>query len=257
MQFFYHKDAGLHQIMLDSRDSHYLFRVRRFKENGILKVRNLHDDTLYFYKHTKKSNFILESLLQDSNQFTKDSQELHLIVAMIDTKDIYDTLSMLNALNVSSLNLFYADYSQKNRKIDLQKAQKILYYSCMQCGRSNFMSINIFSDLSDVFCAFEKACYIDFARESFTITKIPLYNNHSLQDTAICSYQPLMLESLPANLLQECAKNGIIIGAEGGFSPRERAEIFSNKTCYSLSTSHILTAHLTSIYIASLCMAKL
>lgn len=151
MQFFYHKDSGLESITLDSKDSHYLFHVRRFKQGETLLTTNLNDMQIYGYKHEKKNTFKLIGL---HSKVTQPKAYTHILLAMIDLKDIYDILPILNALNVASLQLFYADFSQKNRKIDMQKAQRILQYSCMQCGRMKPLEIAIHNNLESVGKAF-------------------------------------------------------------------------------------------------------
>ncbi|MWV61235.1 RsmE family RNA methyltransferase [Helicobacter saguini] len=239
MQFFYHQNAGENEIILDSESYHYLFRVRRFNTKEILKVRNLIDKKLYFYKFHKKQSFILESNTQDSiesnsQKDSKDSKDLNLILAIIDLKDIYEILPFLNALNTKSLNLFYADFSQKNRVFNTQKAMKIITFSCMQCGRTDLMKINIFENLDCVFKSYKNASVIDFIDSKNTNKNI---------------------ESLDNLELQNIANNGIIIGPEGGFSNAEREKLKKNNT-YKLNTNNILTTHLASIYIASLVLSK-
>ena len=255
MHFFYHKDAGCKEIYLDSQQYHYLFHVRRFKVGQTITIRNLIDSNKYVYQHKHKEYFFLISLQQDKQ--TISANECHIILAYIDIKDIYDILPYLNVLNIASLNLFYADFSQKNRKIDKQKAQKILHYSCMQCGRTNLMQITYFSNLQEVLQIFNKACVIDFNNYDTTTLSSRESNNHAniteenQQNLSIQTNQTF--ESLDTKTLRYHAKNGIILGAEGGFSERERKQILINQQRYSLKIPHILTSHAVSIYIASLC----
>ena len=227
MQFFYHKDSGLESITLDSKDSHYLFHVRRFKQGETLLTTNLNDMQLYSYQHEKKNTFKLVGLHSKAAQ---PKAYTHILLAMIDLKDIYDILPILNALNVASLQIFYADFSQKNRKIDMQKAQRILQYSCMQCGRMKPLKVAIHKDLESVCKAFPNAIAIDF------LESVETFENLTQQER------------------QSIAKNGIIIGCEGGFSQKERNFLHTTQRVYALQTPFILTAHLVSTYIASLCV---
>ncbi|GAB0173455.1 RsmE family RNA methyltransferase [Helicobacter trogontum] len=190
MQFFYHEDSGAESIILDPKDAHYLFHVRRFKQGSTLLTSNLADMQLYNYKHERKNTFKLVAL---HSKVSQPKAYAHIILAMIDLKDIYDLLPTLNALNVSSLQLFYADFSQKNRKIDMQKAQKIVQYSCMQCGRMQPMEIAVHKDLESVCKAFPNAVVIDFLPaeaidKSFMDTDIyPNLNGqqiHTIQDNS-------------------------------------------------------------------------
>ncbi|WP_285819217.1 RsmE family RNA methyltransferase [Helicobacter bilis] len=313
MQFFYHKDSGLESITLDSKDSHYLFHVRRFKQGETLLITNLNDMQLYSYKHEKKNAFKLIGL---HSKVTQPKAYTHILLAMIDLKDIYDILPTLNALNVASLQLFYADFSQKNRKIDMQKAQRILQYSCMQCGRMKPLEVAIHNNLESVCKAFPNAIAIDFLESVETFdsnlesgrtagfrvqnvenchverseksniestrslnssnyhfdlkhnNKTSNFNIESKRDFSPMAQNDKDLDSnkynqnhaqqtfedLTQQERQNIAKNGIIIGCEGGFSHNERKFLHTTQRIYPLKAPFILTAHLVSIYIASLCV---
>lgn len=243
MQFFYHKDSGANSIALEPKDSHYLFNVRRFKQNSTLLTSNLTDNKLYTYKHECKNTFTLIS-----TQLAKPTPKAHtnIILAMIDQKDIYDILPTLNSLNVASLQLFYAEFSQKNRKIDIQKTQKILQYSCMQCGRMQPLKLYLHDNLESVCNKFPKSVAIDFI-SSETL-------EDSTKQDSINITQQLTFENLSTTEKHICATNGIIIGSEGGFSKTERDFLHATKDIYALKIPYILTSHLTSAYIASLCV---
>ncbi|RDU71049.1 RsmE family RNA methyltransferase [Helicobacter aurati] len=237
MQFFYHKDAKNPHITLSSEETHYLFRVRRFQKGAILSVRNLEDNVLYIYQHvpshTRSKQECFQLIEARSSDWQDSSKGLSLILAIIDTKDIYDVVPMLNGLNVASLILFYADFSQKNRIVNKQKISKILQYSCMQCGRTNLMNVDVCQDLQSVLMKYQNACFIDF---------IPIDGVPDISS----------IESLPNVELAKQAQQGIIIGPEGGFTQRER-QILQTRVQYCLQTPHVLTAHLAGVYIASLC----
>ena len=219
MQFFYHKDAGCKEIYLDSQQYHYLFHVRRFKVGQTITIRNLIDSNKYVYQHKHKEYFFLISLQQDKQ--TISANECHIILAYIDIKDIYDILPYLNVLNIASLKITY------------------------------------FSNLQEVLQIFNKACVIDFNNYDTTTLSSRESNNHAniteenQQNLSIQTNQTF--ESLDTKTLRYHAKNGIILGAEGGFSERERKQILINQQRYSLKIPHILTSHAVSIYIASLC----
>lgn len=220
MQFFYHKYAGNEEIKLDSNEYHYLFNVRRFKKkhNVELKVRNLIDNNLYFYIHKNNNIFSLRSKIVTKN----NKDEFNLILALIEPKEIYDLLPFLNELDVTTLTIFYASFSQKNKVINLEKTKKILQYSSMQCGRSDIMKINIVNTLENVLEEFQDAFMIDFSIEGdFLESKVNL----------------------------ELKKNGAIIGCEGGFSESER-NIMKNKV--KLKCKNILRSNTALIYVSSI-----
>lgn len=245
MQFFYHKDSGKESITLEAKDSHYLFIVRRFKQNSTLLTSNLTDNKLYTYKHERKNTF---TLISTHNVKSTKKAHTNILLAMIDQKDIYDILPTLNALNVASLQLFYADFSQRNRKIDMQKAQKILQYSCMQCGRMKPLELALHNNLESVCTKFPKSVAIDF------VVNESLLESMQEKDSNKHIKVQHTFENLSHTEKHIYAIQGIIIGCEGGFSKRERDFIHSTRNVYALQIPYILTSHLTSTYIASLCI---
>ena len=112
MQFFYHKDSGLESITLDFKNSHYLFHVRRFKQGETLLTTNLNDMQLYSYKHEKKNTFKLIGL---HSKVAQPKAYTHILLAMIDLKDIYDILPTLNALNVASSTFLRRLFTEKSQ----------------------------------------------------------------------------------------------------------------------------------------------
>ena len=248
MQFFYHKDSGAESIIIDSKEAHYLFRVRRFKQGEILLTSNLSDMQLYSYKHEKKNTFKLIGL---HSEVVQPKANTNIILAIIDMKDIYGILPILNALNVDSIQFFYADFSQKNRKIDMKRAQNILQHSCMQCGRMKPLKIAIHNNLESVCKSFPNAIAIDFADSNLETW---LAQNIENQDSVFLKYTQRPFENLTQQERRYFAKSGIIIGCEGGFSRNERMFLYATKSVYSLQIPFILTAHNTSVYIASICV---
>lgn len=242
MQFFYHKDSGNEHIVLEPQDSHYLFVVRRFKEGSTLITANLTDLQLYTYRHERKNIFVLVEI-HEAKPMPK--AYVNILLAVIDQKDIYDTLPTLNALNVASLQLFYADFSQKNRKIDIKKAHKILRYSCMQCGRMLPLDIALHNDLESVCELFPQAIAIDFDISQSLLEK-SIHNEYFNKLTRF--------ENLSQKDRRKHGLQGVIIGCEGGFSPRERNLLYATHSVYALQIPYILTSHLTSTYIAGLCL---
>ena len=223
MKFFYHARAGDECIFLDSDEYHYLFRVRRFRDK-ILAFRNLKDLNIYIYRYDRKEKFILDSITQGE---LAPKSYLNLAMAIVDSKDIYAILPYLNSLNVKVLYLFYADFSQRNRNLSIDKMEHIIHLSCMQCNRILPMKVQILNSTKETLDTLPELCYIDFD------------GSESIESSS-------NLETL--------ATNGIMIGPEGGFSNAEREQILCNQTRFKLSTEHILTTHLSAIHIASACL---
>lgn len=218
MQFIYDKNAGERQIIVDFKQYHHIFTVRRVraKIGDIFTFANLLDSNIYRYKlvesNGKKATFDLLDFITKTQPIPKT----HIIQAVI--SDFDKILPFLNELFVAKISLFYADFSQKNIKINIERLNAILINSSMQCGRLSVMEIEIFHSLDEVLKKYRNALVLDFCKECKD------YGNFE----------------------------SFIIGSEGGFSQRER-EIFKKENICVSGINHplILRSKTASIFIAS------
>lgn len=245
MQFIYDENAGAKTLILDAKQNHYLFNVRRLKAQSgeIFKFANLKDGRLYRYKfaeskldsatRVKGAESRAKSIesraksiesraksatfhLLDSANITQNSPKTHIIQAIIDEFD--KVLPALNELFVEKITLFYADFSQKNIRVNLERLEAILISSSMQCGRLRKMEIEILGSLDCVVEKYSDALALDFAPKARNL----------------------------------CDFKRFIIGPEGGFSPRERELLKARKiTISGINHPLILRAKTTSIFVAS------
>lgn len=238
MQFIYDENAGAKTLILDAKQNHYLFNVRRFKAQSgeIFKFANLKDGKLYRYKfaeskldsatRVKGAESRAKSIesraksatfhLLDSANIVQNSPKTHIIQAIIDEFD--KVLPALNELFVEKITLFYADFSQKNIRVNLERLEAILISSSMQCGRLRKMEIEILGSLDCVVEKYSDAVALDFAPKARNL----------------------------------CDFKRFIIGPEGGFSPRERELLKACKIAISgINHPLILRAKTTSIFVAS------
>jgi len=190
MQFLYYPE--IKNTLTVTGDNHkYLFKVRRIGKGEIIKIRNLKDDFIYYYKvqeiNKKEALLILKDKELKPN---KPNKYFHLAWCMIDPKNIEKILPSLNEIGVSKISFIYCDYSQKNFKLKLDRIHKILINSNQQCGRSDLMEIEIINSSKEFF---EK--YSDFTSVDFDGEEI------------ICDKE---------------YKNPFLLGPEGGFSKEER-----------------------------------
>ena len=217
MQFIIHKDAGNESLILEGEAYHHLFHSRRAKKTESLKQRNLRDYYCYTYSiaelRKKYPTLNLKSKIEPPPQ---NPPKGHLIWAMIDPKIIEKTLPFLNELNISKITFFYAEYSQKNFKLNLERIQRILENSCEQCGRITLLEIEVLENLQEVLGKYPNAGVLDFGGEELK-----------------CSLE------IP-----------ILIGAEGGFSPQER-ELLKSNPKYTAIPSNILRSETATIYAIS------
>ena len=222
MQFVYHEKAGETHLHVDVREYEHLFKVRRMGIGTDSFWRNLDDDTLYEYtvESIGKKEAIL-ALLKTHYTPIRPLKSLHVAWCVIDPKVIEKTLPMLNELGVERLSFVYAEFSQKNHKLDYDRMKRILINSCQQCGRSTKMILEEFSALSGYFKAYPQSYVLDFS-------EIKLDTNR-------------MIDS-------------ILIGPEGGFSVKER-EMFGKKCVVGLTCNAILRSETAVVSVASKILA--
>lgn len=135
---------------------------------------------------------------------------------MIDPKVIEKTLPFLNELGVAKLSFVYMEYSQKNFKLDFKRMEKILIESSQQCGRASLMELESFDDFKKFQQAYENIVLIDFEGED------------------LMNFDP--------------GRYVFLVGAEGGFSQKER-EINIKRA--KLQANYILKAQTALIGVAS------
>lgn len=217
VQFSFHPNAGEQTLIIDGELYIHLYKSRRTKNTQILHFRNLEDENLYLYSQEsiERKQAILK-LQETQHKPILSKSEAHLILSIIDNKTLQKVLPFLNELGVKKLTLFYAEYSQRNEKIDLEKLKKILINSSQQCGRSNIIELEVLNNLSNVLELYPKIGVFDFGGERLQKTNLP-----------------------------------ILIGAEGGFSPKEREEL-KNFPKYSTQENIILKSESACVYVASL-----
>lgn len=217
MQFIYHKNCGDSNITLNKDSIHHIFSVRREKYDigDILKCVNLVDPTIYDYKliSKNKKEIVLECV--DSITIQQKSPKTHIIQAIIDINEFSKILPSLNELFVKKITFFYSDFSQKNQKINIDRLTKIVINSCLQCGRMDLMDFEILPNLDLVLQTYNNAMALDFEGKTCDIKSF----------------------------------DSFIIGAEGGFSQRER-KLLQNRT-FSIDYPLILRSATASLCIAA------
>lgn len=207
MQFAYHSGAGAQTLRLCTKEYAHLFKVRRITDGAQLDFCNLADDTRYTYKITNitKKEASLE-LIETKRDDNAQNSALHVGWCLVDPKTIEKTLAMLNEMGVATISFVYADFSQKNYKLDTKRIERILINSCEQCGRTNLMRIEILESVECYLKQYPQSAIIDFDAKRIS------------QDSSIVSF---------------------LVGPEGGFSGRER-KLFEGRDIYGLGCDTIL-----------------
>ncbi|PAF52273.1 16S rRNA (uracil(1498)-N(3))-methyltransferase [Helicobacter sp. 13S00477-4] len=221
MHFAYHKDAKTPSLKIEGNLYNHIYQSRRTKLQENILLRNLKDDYLYTYKHINISRNHSELKLQESLYLPiLPKKYTHLIWSIIQTKNIEKILPYLNQIGVSKITFFYANRSQKNEKISLDKLEKILISSCEQCGRSSIMTLEIMANTQEILQAYPKCHVFDFGGKN-------IYQN-------------------PPDLT-----TGILIGPEGGFDPQEKI-LFKDNNIYTTPQNITLKSECAALILASL-----
>ncbi len=228
MQFFYEKQAGAKQILLENEAYRYLIKARRHKKDDIIILRNLEDFCAYCYKliSVSKKTAILE--LQNSKE-DEDKQgqkkdlkkDFSLALMITNPKELEKTLPFLNEFGLEKLIFVYGDYSQNNFKIDFEKLRKILISSCMQSGRTSLMDFELYKNIEEYLQSYPKSFYLNFSKNKLT-------NEEKSQEDI----------------------KTILLGPEGGFSKKELT-FFSEDKILGLDTTNILRAQSASVCVCA------
>jgi len=188
MQFIYALESGLDNITIENDIYKYLFKVRRQNIGDKLAFRNLKDSYIYDYEvvSISKKDALLK-LVSKEELIVESKKKLHIIWAIVDTKTIEKQLPYLNEIGVDKISFIYADYSQKNFKLNLEKYEKILINSSQQCGRSSIITLDFLESFDELFKNYPNTYMFNFSENHI--------DNEEIES--------------------------IIIGCEGGFSQKE------------------------------------
>ena len=148
MQYLHHKEAGEESLLLKDDAHRYIFKVRRHRKGESIALRNLQDETIYYYKIAQLDKKEAYLLLENSETLAiKAKKKLHIGWCVIDPKSIEKLLPTLNEIGVESITFIYCKRSQKSFKLDFTRFEKILLNSSQQSGRSEMMRLDVVESL--------------------------------------------------------------------------------------------------------------
>ena len=208
MQFTYDEFCGTDILEIKDDVYNYLIKARRHKIDDEIYFRNLKDNNIYLYKinNIDKKRAIL-NLISSEEKILLNERKLHLGWCVVDPKTVEKYIASLNEMGVEKITFIYADYSQKNFKINIEKLEKILINSSSQCGRSNIIKLEVSQNIEQ------------FIKEN--------------EDTYFLDFSTVCID----NKIDEIKT--IIIGCEGGFSKKER-EKFNIENVVGFNSNLIL-----------------
>ena len=219
MVYLFHENAGKERFSIKGEDFKYLIKVRRHNVDDALAFRSKDDiKTLHIYRLSEIEPRSATFELVSSKIFeVKAKQKLHIGWCVIDSKSVEKVLASLNEVGVSKITFIYCERSQKNFKADFKRYERIIEASNQQCGRTELMEFAICKNI-----------------ESF-IEENP--------DTKVFDF---------TNKTLECESNfqTVLIGCEGGFSPKEKA-FLSALEVFRLNTPMILRSETAAVAVAS------
>ena len=191
MQFTYEEFCGRDILEIKDEVYNYLIKARRHKIDDEIYFRNLKDNNIYLYKINliDKKKAIL-NLIFAEERILVNEKKLHLGWCVVDPKTVEKHIASLNEMGVDKITFIYADYSQKNFKINIEKLEKILINSSCQCGRSNIIKLEVCKNLEQ------------FMKEN--------------SDVYFLDFSTLCVDDKKDEI------KTLVIGCEGGFSQKER-----------------------------------
>ena len=208
MQFTYDEFCGTDIFEIKDEVYNYLIKARRHKIDDEIYFRNLKDDNIYLYKINsidKKKAYL--NLVSKEEKIVINEKKLHLGWCVVDPKTVEKNITSLNEMGVNKITFIYADYSQKNFKINIEKLEKILINSSSQCGRSDIIKLEISKSL------------VDFIKEN--------------SDVYFLDFSTTMIDDKKDEI------KTLVIGCEGGFSKNER-EKFNKENIVGFNSNLIL-----------------
>lgn len=207
MIFAYHPQCGQAELLVQGELFRHLIFARRHQIGDQLffsklnRQQSIYEITEIQHKWAKLKKISTTDVTVASPKFR------HLAWGVVDSRTIKNFLPYLNQLGLAKVTFVYTDRSQKKFKPDFVKLNKILTHSCCQCGRYDLMQLDIASNVDD------------------------FLSHHP--GTVLLNFTAPPLQQYTGSITT------IMVGAEGGFTPREIA-LFRQDRVVSLNCTHTL-----------------
>ncbi len=169
MQYLYHQDAGKDELALSGKQFAHVFVSRRLKVGDELRVQKFKDTEKYIYKVAdlqKKRASLRLARKETLPQYSCTTRSIAL--AVIDPKELKEAVRIMAQIGQSKFIFFYAERSQKNYKLNLDKVHEIVTHSFELSGNLCKPEFEIYKSMQDLLDDnLDKSVYmLDFAGES-------------------------------------------------------------------------------------------
>ena len=219
MIYIFEEKAGESTLHLKGEIHKYLIKVRRHGISDTIAFRTQENiKNLHTYKivEVEPRSLTLE-LVNIKLQEVKAEKELHVAWCVIDSKSVEKVLASLCEIGVSKISFIFCERSQKNFKLDLKRYERIVEASMQQSGRTSFLEFDSYKNIA----AF--------------IQEFP--------DTKVFDFTDTVLDG-------ESSFSRVLIGCEGGFSPKEK-ELLKTQEVFRLNSPMILRSESAVMAVAS------
>ena len=219
MIYIFDDKAGDTTLHLKGELHKYLVKVRRHDVGDTIAFRNQENiENLHTYKivEIEPRSLILE-LIDSKVQEVKSEKELHVAWCVIDSKSVEKVLASLCEIGVSKISFIFCERSQKNFKLDLKRYERIVEASMQQSGRTSFMEFDSYKNIA------------------LFLKEFP--------DTKVFDFTDNILDG-------ESNFSRVLIGCEGGFSPKEK-ELLKTQEVFRLNSPMVLRSESAVMAVAS------
>ncbi|MCK9454501.1 MAG: 16S rRNA (uracil(1498)-N(3))-methyltransferase [Sulfurimonas sp.] len=212
-------EAGEQTLHIRGELYKYLIKARRHKEGDEISFRSREKlEILHRYRVDTLDSRSAELALISSELYeVKSNKSLHIGWCVIDANSIEKVLPSLCEIGVKRVSFISCQRSQKNIKLDFKRFTRIIEASMQQSGRSNYIEFDTYRSVEEFIAKFPDTNVFDFCDDT-------------LQD-----YSDVRT---------------VLIGCEGGFSPKER-ELLSSLKRFRLNTPMVLRSESAVVAIAS------
>lgn len=212
-------DAGSETLHVRGDLHKYLIKVRRHKEGDELSFRARKSiEILHRYRVESVEPRSAElSLISSKVEEIKSEKNLHVGWCIVDANSIEKVLPSLCEVGVQKISFISCERSQKNFKLDFKRFERIMEASMQQCGRSTYIEFDTCKNIKEFIERYPETKVFDFCDETLS--------DYSTIET-------------------------ILVGCEGGFSPKER-ELLSSLDRFRLYTPMVLRSESAVLAISS------